>query len=197
MAKTLLIAGYLAAIIAANISVAVFGPEVSILNAFLFVGLVLSTRDQLHELWGENRWRNMGVLIAVGSGISYLASKALADDLIPPDVVAQIALASCVAFASAEIVDSLSYEGMRLRGVEWLHRVNLSNVVSAAVDSSVFVIIAFGWDWQIAFAQFAAKIAGGLLWSMVIERYRTKPSPFRGPDGGVDELYAGGDLYHR
>lgn len=173
MAKTLLIAGYLAAIIAANISVAIFGPEVSILNAFLFVGLVLSTRDQLHELWGENRWWNMGALIAVGSGISYLASKMLADDLIPPDVVAQIALASCVAFASAEIVDSLSYEGMRRKQVEWLHRVNLSNVVSAAVDSSVFVVIAFGWDWQIAFAQFSAKIAGGFLWSLLIERYRS------------------------
>lgn len=173
--KTLLIALYLGAIIAANLSVAIFGPEVSIINAFLFVGLVLSTRDQLHEIWGENRWRNMGALIAVGSGLSYAASIVLADDLIPPDVVAKIALASCVAFASAEILDSLSYEGMRLRGVEWLHRVNLSNVASAAVDSSVFVLVAFGWDWQIAFAQFSAKIAGGFLWSLLIERYR-KPA---------------------
>ena len=172
MPKTLLIALYLGAIIAANLSIAIFGPEVSILNAFLLVGLVLSTRDQLHEMWGENRWRNMGLLIAVGSGISYLASIALADDLIPPDVVAKIALASCAAFASAEIVDSLSYEAMRRRKVEWLHRVNLSNVLAAAVDSSVFVVIAFGWDWQIAFAQFCAKIAGGFLWSLVIERYR-------------------------
>ena len=172
MSPRILASGYLSAIIAANLSIALFGPEVSILNAFLFVGLVLSTRDQLHEAWGENRWRYMGALIAVGAGFSYGASVLLADDLLPPDLVAKIALGSCVAFASAEIADTASYEAMRRAGVEWLHRVNLSNVIGAAVDSSVFVLIAFGWDWQIAFGQFSAKIAGGFLWSLLIERWR-------------------------
>jgi queuosine precursor transporter len=172
--KAILIGGYLLAIIAANISVALFGPEVSILNAFLLVGLVLSTRDQLHEIWQKHRARNMLLLIAVGSALSYGFSLLLADDLLPPDVVAKIALASVAAFASAELVDALSYEGMRRRSVEWLHRVNLSNVLGAAVDSVVFVLIAFGWDWQIAFGQFTAKIAGGFLWSLVIDHYRNK-----------------------
>jgi queuosine precursor transporter len=172
MQKAILIGGYLAAVIAANLSVAIFGPEISILNAFLLVGLVLSTRDQLHELWTKHRaWKMLG-LIAVGSAISYAASILLADDLLPPDVVAKIALASVAAFASAELIDALSYEGMRRRSVAWLHRVNLSNVAAAAVDSTVFVLIAFGWDWQIAFGQFTAKIAGGFLWSLVIKRYR-------------------------
>lgn len=170
--KAILISAYLAAIVLANVSVAIFGPEVSILNAFLLVGLVLSTRDQLHEMWTRGRAWKMLALIAAGSAISYLASIALADDLLPPDVVAKIALASVAAFASAELVDALSYEGMRRRSVEWLHRVNLSNVLAAAVDSTVFVLIAFGWDWQIAFGQFTAKIAGGFLWSLVIERFR-------------------------
>jgi uncharacterized PurR-regulated membrane protein YhhQ (DUF165 family) len=171
--KTLLIALYLGAIVAANISIALFGPEVSILNAFLFVGLVLSTRDQLHDLWSNgDRWNKMALLIVTGSALSYAASILLADSSIPPDVVAKVAVASCVAFGSAEVVDAVSYEVMKRRSVEWLHRVNLSNVISAAVDSVVFVTIAFGWNWQIAFAQFSAKIAGGFIWSLVIEKYR-------------------------
>jgi len=114
----------------------------------------------------------MGLLIAVGAGISYVASVLLADSNLPPDVVAKIALGSCAAFASAEVVDSLSYHALKERGWDWLERSNASNFLAAAVDSVVFVVIAFGWDWQIAFAQFGAKVAGALLWSMVIARYR-------------------------
>jgi hypothetical protein len=47
---------YLAAIVAANLSVAHFGPSVAVLNAFLFIGLDLTTRDALHERW---RGRNL------------------------------------------------------------------------------------------------------------------------------------------
>jgi len=172
MNRVTLVIVYLSAIVAANLSIALIGPEMSVVNAFLFIGLVLTTRDALHDAWGKNRWRNMGLLIAVGAGISYVASVLLADSNLPPDVVAKIALGSCAAFASAEVVDSLSYHALKERGWEWLERSNASNFLAAAVDSVVFVVIAFGWDWQIAFAQFGAKVAGALLWSMVIARYR-------------------------
>lgn len=42
---------YLAAIVAANLLVARFGPSVVVLNAFLFIGLDITTRDSLHDRW--------------------------------------------------------------------------------------------------------------------------------------------------
>lgn len=167
-----LVTMYLSAIVAANLSIALMGPEMSIVNAFLFIGLVLTTRDALFDLWGDRRWVNMGTLIAIGSAVSYAASALLADPSLPSDVVAKIALGSCAAFAAAELVDSLVYARLKNLGWEWFERCNGSNFPAAAVDSIVFVTIAFGWDWQIAFAQFGAKVGGALLWSMVIAHAR-------------------------
>ena len=64
---------YLAAIVAANLSVAYFGPASTIVNAFLFIGLDITTRDMLHERWeNKNFWLRMGSLIAVGAALSWL-----------------------------------------------------------------------------------------------------------------------------
>ena len=115
----------------------------------------------------------MGILIAVGSAISYIASILLADPMIPADVVGQVALASCAAFAISEFVDSITYAGLKNLGWKWFERSNGSNFPAAAIDSIVFVVIAFGWDWQIAFAQCGAKVGGALLWSMIIEKWRS------------------------
>ena len=46
---------YIAALVTANILVAVFGPKVSVINAFLLIGLDLSLRDKLHDLWRGDR----------------------------------------------------------------------------------------------------------------------------------------------
>lgn len=164
VAEGLLVALYLTAIVAANLSSAHFGPSASIYNAFGLIGLNLTTRDRLHDLWGRNRFRNMALLILAGSGVSYAASKLLGAG--PPEVVAKIALASCVAFAVAETNDALFYHLLRKR--PWLERSNVSNVIGAALDSVVFVSIAFGWLWPIIFGQFCAKVAGGFLWSLLL-----------------------------
>lgn len=58
-----LITLYLFAIVAANLLVAEFGPSVTILNAFLFIGLDITVRDHLHERWERlHLWRNMALL---------------------------------------------------------------------------------------------------------------------------------------
>lgn len=162
----LLIALYLTAIVAANLLVAQFGPSISILNAFLFIGLDLTTRDALHERWqGRNLWRNMLLLIGAGS----LLSAALNWQ------ASNIALASFVAFAAAGVVDSLVY--MALGDRARLVRVNGSNVVSAAVDSLIFPALAFGFPlmWSIVLGQFVAKVAGGFLWSLVLSKRPAVP----------------------
>lgn len=157
----LLITVYLIAIVLANLSVSMFGPSVTIVNAFVFIALDLSTRDRLHEQWqGRDLWRNMLLLIGTGSLLSALVNWN----------AAPIALASFGAFLAAGIVDAIVYQllGERSR----LVKMNGSNLFSAAVDSIVFPLLAFGWPlmWGIVVGQFVAKVVGGALWAYLLTR---------------------------
>lgn len=154
-----LVGAYLAAIVAANIIVTEKGPSWSVYTAFALIGLDLSCRDRLHDLWRGHLLRNMALLIAAGSAISYLLNRD----------AGRIALASCLAFGAAATVDGIIYH-LRRRA-PWMERANDSNVAGAAVDSLVFPIVAFGTPvlWAIVFGQFCAKVAGGYLWSRVLK----------------------------
>lgn len=159
----MLIGLYLVAIVAANLLVAQFGPSVTVVNAFVFIGLDLTTRDALHDRWhGRHLWRNMIALILAGSVISAL----LNINAVP------IAVASFAAFMAAGVVDTFVYIALGSRAR--LVRVNGSNVVSAAVDSLVFPALAFGFPllWGIVIGQLIAKVGGGFLWSLILSRRR-------------------------
>jgi hypothetical protein len=160
-----LVGVYLAAIVAANLSVSHWGPKAAIYNAFLLIGLDLTCRDRLHDLWHGHLLRNMAILITTGSVISYLAGLALGTG----PKVGQVALASCVAFAAAATADATTYHVLRDR--TWYERVNQSNLAGAAVDSFVFVALwPFGFQFTLAFTLFAAKVAGGVVWSFLLNR---------------------------
>jgi hypothetical protein len=151
---------YLVAIILANLSVTHFMgtfPEITILNAFLFIGLDLTARDQLHEAWrGNNLLPKMTALIAAGSLLSWLLNRN----------AGPIALASFAAFAAAAIVDTIVYHQLGSYP-RWL-RINGSNIPSAAVDSIIFPTLAFGsFIWTIVLGQFIAKTLGGFIWSLL------------------------------
>jgi len=153
-----MIAVYLLAIVAANLIVTQFGPWASVGTAFLFIGLVITTRDYLHELWSNDglKWK-MAVLIATGGLISYILN---ADS-------GRIALASFIAFSISETVDALLYHKLREHG--WYVKVNGSNVASAGLDSVIFPTLAFGTFMPlIILGQFIVKVLGGALWSMLI-----------------------------
>lgn len=166
MQSIFLIALYLGAIVAANLSVAAFGPSSTIINAFLLIGLDITTRDRLHDLWGGRQlWLRMAALIVAGSALSWLINRN----------AGQIALASMVAFAAAGIADALIYQ--RLLRRPWMVRVNGSNVISAAVDSVIFPWIAFGSPiWWVVLGQFAAKVLGGAFWAFILQRFARGPS---------------------
>lgn len=154
----MLVAAYLFAIVAANLLVARFGPGISILNAFLFIGLDLSSRDALHERWqrGQLMWK-MAALAGAGSLLSWLLNRG----------AGRIALASAVAFGTAAVVDAVVYH--LVRRSPRLTRMNASNSVSAAVDSLVFPTLAFGGFMPlITFGQYVAKVGGGAIWAWVL-----------------------------
>jgi len=120
------VCAYLAAVILANLSVTVWGPAVTIINAFLFIGLDLTARDRLHDAWQEQHlFIKMSALIAAGSILSFLLNKNSG----------QIALASFSAFACAATVDTFVYQKLHTKP-RWL-RINGSNIPSAAVDSAM------------------------------------------------------------
>jgi queuosine precursor transporter len=168
MNSKLLILLYLVAIVIANVSVALFGPWVSIPNALIFISLDLTSRDSLHELWhGKNLWLKMALLIGVGSLLSALLNTG----------TGRIALASCAAFAAAGVVDTVVYALLGERSK--LVKMNGSNLFSGAVDSFVFPALAFGFPllWGVMVGEFAAKIIGGAVWSWILTRQRATLRP--------------------
>jgi uncharacterized PurR-regulated membrane protein YhhQ (DUF165 family) len=154
----ILIGLYLAAVVVANLTVAAFGPSVTVINAFWLIGLDLTVRDKLHDRWqGRGLWLRMAALIGAGGLISYVLNAS----------AVQIAIASTVAFVIAGIADATAYALLHDR--PWFQRANGSNIAGAAFDSVLFPTLAFGSLLPlIVLGQFAAKVAGGFLWSVVL-----------------------------
>lgn len=160
-----LVVVFLAAIVAANLITTHYGPSASIYNAFFLIGLDLVTRDRLADFWGTTRWVKMGLLILVGSALSYAVNRD----------AATIAEASAIAFAAAEAVEATIYFVVRRR--QWVERANIAATFGAAVDSLIFPTIAFGGVmWGITFGQFTAKLAGAFLWSLLILKLTRPPA---------------------
>lgn len=158
---------FLGAIVLANLAIALLGPGAAPIIAFLLIGLDLSLRDKLHDTWrGQHLPLRMGVLIATGSVLSYALNRS----------AGQVAVASFIAFAAAASADALVFGLLRRRG--WLTAANGSNVVGAAVDSTLFPLLAFGafLPW-VMLGQFVAKSLGGACWAAVLARVRQRTVP--------------------
>ena len=166
MKRVALILAFLVAIVAANLTTTHYAklghPEVSIYTALGLIAFDFVVRDLLHDWYaGRRRLLVLGGLILAGSALSYLANHD----------AAEIAKWSAVAFAAAMTVDSLVYQAARRYG--WLERSNLSNVAGALVDSAVFCA-GVGFPFVVAFGQFTAKTAGGVLFSLLLARMATR-----------------------
>lgn len=100
----------------------------------------------------------MALLIGAGSLLSWFLNRN----------AGQIAIASFVAFGLAAITDTVVFH--TLRNKTYMLRVNGSNIPSALVDSLVFPTLAFGGFLPvIVLGQFAAKVFGGFVWSLIIK----------------------------
>lgn len=152
---------YIVALVVANLLVAWLGPWFSLVNAFVLIGLDLSLRDKIHDLWdGDKLPLKMGGLIATASIVSYAINPA----------TGMIAFASLAAFTLSMAADAYAYH--LLKSKDWFVRANGSNVAGAAVDSLIFPTIAFGGLMiEIVLLQFVAKIFGGFVWSHIIRKY--------------------------
>lgn len=146
---------YVAAMLLANLLVSKFGPAISPVLAFFLIGFDLSMRDWLHVRLSA--FQMIG-LIGIAGSLTYILNPA----------AGMIAVASAVAFTSAALVDWVTF--IKWRGT-WLFRSNGSNVAGAAVDSLIFPTLAFGALMpQIVVLQFVAKVTGGFVWSLLLNR---------------------------
>ncbi|MDX0227140.1 VUT family protein [Sinorhizobium meliloti] len=96
-------------------------------SGVLLVGLALVLRDAVHEAGGA---KAALAAIALGGVVAWFVA--------PPALV----LASVLAFVMAELADLAVYAPLRTKRL-WL-AVLLSGVVGSAVDSAVFLYVAFG-----------------------------------------------------
>jgi uncharacterized PurR-regulated membrane protein YhhQ (DUF165 family) len=147
---------YFVSMIAANLLVAKFGPAITPINAFVFIGFDLSLKDFLQIRLNKTQ---MTALILATGFVSYLLNPA----------TGIIAIASVLAFVVSSIVDW--YVFSKTPG-SWFKRANTSNLAGAAVDSLLFPAIAFGsLIPTIVVLQFLAKFCGGALWAFVINKF--------------------------
>lgn len=171
-----LIAAYLGAIVLANLTVALASPDwrgaVVIVNSFTLIALDLTAGDRLHQAWrGRGLVWRFAALILAGSALSFALNGA----------AGPVALASCAAFGLSAMVDRLMYRALDRHG--WYIKVNGSNLVSAFVDSGVFLSLLASTGilpWQavpmLIAGQWIAKVAGGALWAFLLHRAPFAPA---------------------
>jgi len=150
---------YLVAIVLANMMALWFGPKITVVNSFMFIGLGLAVRAGLHDEWkGKHLWIKMLALIGAGSLLSFVINKD----------VGQIALGSFVGFAVSGIVATAVYGLLdkHSRSVQY----HGSNVPAVVIDSILFPTIAFGefLPW-IILGQIVVKLAGGFVWNLILK----------------------------
>ena len=112
-------------------------------SGVLLIGLALALRDWLPEAAG---WRWALVAVIFGGALSLAVSPAA------------IAIASAIAFTLSEMADLLVYAKFRAAGRALA--VLLSQIVGAAIDSALFVFIAFG-SIEFSLGTTIAKIYAG------------------------------------
>lgn len=151
---------YAVAMTVANLLIATFGPAISPINAFFFIGLDLTLRDWLHVRL--KTWQMGGLIVGTGA-LTYLLNPA----------AGMIAIASATSFLIAALVDWAVF--VKTTG-SWVKRANFSNTAGAAVDSILFPTIAFGGLMpEIVAMQFVAKVVGGAIWSYILKKYDAVP----------------------
>jgi queuosine precursor transporter len=162
----LLLAGYVGTIIAANWasthwSVLPIGSLV-VPAGTLCAGVTFTLRDLLHDTLGA---RNVAVSIALGAGLSWLLASP------------QMAVASAVAFAVSELLDTTIYT--RLRTHSRLRAIVGSNLAGLLVDSVLFVPLAFG-SFAVVPGQILGKtVATGLTLAALLMVRARRPVAWR------------------
>lgn len=145
---------YLLAFILANYLVIWFGSYGLIITALFLIPFDFIMRCVFHETYkGIKLFIYLGSLVLCASILTYLINKESFN----------IALASCLGFASAQLFASIFYQ-INIKK-SFFVKVNGSDLIGIIIDSIVFQLIAFNIiDINISLSQIIMKFLGGLFW---------------------------------
>jgi len=148
MIKWLWALAYILSVLLANIFVAHFG-IVKVLGltfpaGVVWAGLTFSFRDFAQQHLGM--WK-IWLFIAIATFITLFMNW-------------QVAVASVSAFLIAETIDWLIFT---ITKKDFIHRIWISNTISTPIDSVVFVVLAFGWNFDAIWGQVLIKYVSSLL----------------------------------
>jgi len=151
---------YILSVLLANIFVDLFGIVEFLGLTFpagvIFVGLTFSIRDFAQRHWGV--WK-IWIFIGIATIITMFMNW-------------QIAIASVSAFLISEFIDWMIFT---ITKKDFIYRIWISNTFSTPIDSVVFVVLTFGWNWNAICGQALIKYVSSLLIIPLIW-YCNKPS---------------------
>ena len=166
---------YLLCIIAANVLAVQYtiplGSELSIPAGTIAIAPIFTLRDSVQHRYGS---RAVVYLVLGGAIVSLLISLVTSQQ-----VLGRIAVAGLIAFVLSELLDTAIY--MQLSRYSWLSRVLASNTVACAIDSLLFLSIAFGLDWGTFAAQYLAKLLISTVAGLVLLRAHRDTAINQGP----------------
>jgi uncharacterized PurR-regulated membrane protein YhhQ (DUF165 family) len=158
MKSIVLIPLYLIAFISANLIVKHFGAYGLWFSSALLIPFDFVCRCIIHEKYKGAR------LIAILFALTVAAAGWTI--LINFDAL-NIALASCLGFAAAQVGAGIFYQSNKNKS--WFFKVNISDLLAIIFDSIVFQYVAF-WsiDPAVTAGQICIKFAGGLFWYYIL-----------------------------
>lgn len=142
----------LANILAANYIIPLFFGLVVPAGVFA-VAPIFTIRDKIHQKYGYKKTFLLVILAAV---LSYVLSVVTGSP-----ILGKVTLASLLAFFVSESADTLIFQVMIQQS--WMKKVIVSNLISCALDSVIFIWIAFGFSWSFILGQYIVKVLLSIL----------------------------------
>lgn len=124
------------------------------------VAPIFTLRDDIHKKYGA---KTILILIFVASIISYIISVLSSNQLL-----GKITIASVVAFLVSEYADTIIFHITRKQ--MWMQRVIKSNLVSALLDSLIFIWIAFGFVLPLILGQYIVKMIISVVVGLILRK---------------------------
>jgi uncharacterized PurR-regulated membrane protein YhhQ (DUF165 family) len=164
----MMIAIYILCIVAANVlatsSSITLGADIMIPAGVLVIAPIFTLRDTVQHRHGS---RIAGDIVLVAALLTMLLSVPLGESRL-----GRVSIASLIAFVVSELLDTAIY--FALHRHEWLTRVLASNTVASAIDTVLFLSIAFELSWPTFSAMYLIKLLGSTLAGVALLRWQRR-----------------------
>lgn len=147
---------FLLCITTANLLATHYGMWITLLSSFFLIGIEMTCRDFLNTRIKKHQ---MILVVFVAGLLSYTINMSSIN----------IALASSIAITVSCLLDYYVFNNVK---GSWFKRSNVSNIISATVDSFIFTLIAFGGFYSLLLiGHISLKLLGGLCFTVLVLKF--------------------------